>query len=81
MHDGHAHTHTASLADGGAGKAETLAMLQFMLAHNQHHAAELDELSAQLAALGLNGQAHELLHCKQAYEQANDRLEKLLATI
>ncbi len=81
MHDGHAHTPTVSSAGGSASKAETLAVLQFMLAHNQHHAGELDGLSAQLTALGLNSQAHELLHCKQAYELANDRLEKLLATL
>lgn len=80
MHDGHEHTHAAPAA-GSPDRAETLAVLQFMLSHNQHHAQELDGLSAQLDALGLHDAAHELTHCKLDYEQVNARLATLLKTL
>ena len=46
----HAHTHEGGCADqshcgsceGGDCKKETIALLTYMLQHNEHHAAELD---------------------------------------
>ena len=48
----HAHTHEGGCADqshcgsceGGDCKKETIALLTYMLQHNEHHAAELDQM-------------------------------------
>lgn len=72
MHDhDHPHEHLHEDAD----PAETLALLNYLLGHNRHHAKELDELAHQVD----NQQAHLLLHqAVDALEQSNDRLAAAL---
>ena len=49
----HAHTHDSSCSsqehcgscEGGDCKKETVALLTYMLQHNEHHAAELDQMA------------------------------------
>ena len=61
----HGHTH-----DG----AQALAVLQYMLDHNIHHAGELSDIAAQF-----DGEArHQLLHAVESFDQANGYLSAAL---
>ena len=48
---GHAHTHDGVCQEGCSGceshdpKKENIALLAYMLQHNEHHAAELDQMA------------------------------------
>lgn len=56
---------------------ETLALLNYMLGHNRHHAQELHEL-----AHGVEGEAAELLHeAVDDLARSNDKLERALAIL
>lgn len=75
--DGHTHEHSHSHEhphehphDG----AQALAVLQYMLDHNIHHAAELNDIAAQF-----DGEArHQLLHAVESFDQANGYLSAAL---
>ena len=71
-HDhGHTHSHDHSHA-AAAGDGKTVAVLTYMLEHNEHHCGELKELAA-----ALSGEAqHQLLHAVEAFEEANGHLAK-----
>ena len=71
-HDhGHTHSHDHSHA-AAAGDGKTVAVLTYMLEHNEHHCGELREMAA-----GLSGEAqHQLLHAVEAFEEANSHLAK-----
>lgn len=72
-HDQH-HDHEHLHAEGGAVSPETAAVLQYMLDHNIHHAAELNDLAQQLT-----GEAqHQMLHAVEAFDQANGYLSAAL---
>ena len=51
---GHAHTHDGVCQEGCGGcephdpKKENIALLTYMLQHNEHHAAELDQMADKL---------------------------------
>ncbi len=65
-HD-HEHTHDAP-------GDKTTALLQYMLDHNIHHAAELNDIAQQLS-----GEArHQLLHAVESFDQANGYLSAAL---
>lgn len=73
-HDHHHHDHEHLHAEGGAVSPETVAVLQYMLDHNIHHAAELNDLAQQLT-----GEAqHQMLHAVEAFDQANGYLSAAL---
>lgn len=56
---------------------ETLALLNYMLGHNRHHAQELHEL-----AHGVEGEAARLLHeAVDDLARSNDKLERALAVL
>lgn len=72
-HDHH-HDHEHLHAEGGSVSPETVAVLQYMLDHNIHHAAELNDLAQQLT-----GEAqHQMLHAVEAFDQANGYLSAAL---
>lgn len=54
----HEHSHAACSENCGScssdceGQDKTAALLDYMLKHNEHHAAELDQLAGKLAAEG-----------------------------
>ena len=67
-HD-HEHTHSHDLTGDKAA-----ALLQYMLDHNIHHAAELNDIAQQLS-----GEAqHQLLHAVESFDQANGYLSAAL---
>lgn len=70
----HEHEHEQLHAEGGAVSPETVAVLQYMLEHNVHHASELNDLAQQLT-----GEArHQMLHAVEAFDQANGYLSAAL---
>ena len=70
----HDHEHEHLHAEGGSVSPETVAVLQYMLDHNIHHAAELNDLAQQLT-----GEAqHQMLHAVEAFDQANGYLSAAL---
>lgn len=70
----HSHEHEQLHAEGGAVSPETVAVLQYMLEHNVHHASELNDLAQQLT-----GEArHQMLHAVEAFDQANGYLSAAL---
>ena len=69
----HAHTHEGEHHHDHGG-AQTLAVLQYMLEHNIHHAAELSDMARQF-----DGEAqHQLLHAVESFDQANGYLSAAL---
>lgn len=67
----HTHEHTHEHPHDGA---QALAVLQYMLDHNIHHAAELSDIAAQF-----DGEArHQLLHAVESFDQANGYLSAAL---
>jgi len=69
----HEHSHSGDHAHDHGG-AQTVAVLQYMLDHNIHHAKELSDLAAELS-----GEArHQLLHAVESFDQANGYLSAAL---
>lgn len=67
----HTHEHPNSHTHDGA---QALAVLQYMLDHNIHHAGELSDIAAQF-----DGEArHQLLHAVESFDQANGYLSAAL---
>jgi ABC-type transporter Mla subunit MlaD len=55
-------------------KDQVVAVLQYMLDHNVHHAGELSDMADQLT-----GEArHQLLHAVESFDQANGYLSAAL---
>ena len=72
-HD-HEHTHDHPHVHAGMPKEQVLAVLQYMLDHNVHHAGELSDMADQLS-----GEArHQLLHAVESFDQANGYLSAAL---
>ena len=70
-HD-HDHEHTDV-----SSKEEQLALLKYMVHHNEHHAEELHEL-----AHGIDGDASALIHeAVDLFNQGNAKLEEALAML
>ena len=74
-HEAHSHPHDhehTHFHDVSGEKTATL--LQYMLDHNIHHAAELNDIAHQLS-----GEAqHQLLHAVESFDQANGYLSAAL---
>lgn len=73
----HHHDHSHSHAEAPASKEEQLALLAYMLHHNEHHAEELHEL-----AHGIDGEASALIHEAVAlFNQGNEKLAAALSLL
>jgi len=73
-HEHHHHDHEHLHAEHGEVSPQTVAVLKYMLDHNIHHAAELNDLAQQLT-----GEAqHQMLHAVEAFDQANGYLSHAL---
>ena len=72
-HD-HEHTHDHPHVHSDMPKDQVVAVLQYMLDHNVHHAGELSDMADQLT-----GEArHQLLHAVESFDQANGYLSAAL---
>ncbi len=78
-HD-HEHTHECC-GCGGQGSNETVAMLDYMLKHNQHHVQELGDMKAQLDAMGRADAASQLDAAIDDYNKGNVRLAAIVASL
>ncbi len=73
----HSHDHEHPHLPQGQPDAQTVAVLQYMLEHNIHHASELNSLAASLS-----GEAqHQLLHAVEAFDEANGFLSAAVELI
>lgn len=87
--DGTVHTHSHENEhdhkhEHGADKgelAETRALLNYMLEHNEHHTEELEEISDRLKEFDLCAEAEMLDLCIGHYKKGNEMLEKALLSI
>ena len=80
---GHAHSHGNGCGDGhdqcgscegGDCKKETIALLTYMLQHNEHHAAELDQMADNLQKMGLDNSAKSIKEAVADFQKGNMRL-------
>lgn len=73
---GHQCTGCASAGECGERdpKKEAIALVKYMLQHNQQHAAELERVAANLDKLGMGDVAEQLRAAVSEYQKGNLRL-------
>ena len=76
---GHSHEHVH--AAGNTGANETVALLDYMLKHNEHHTIELETVRQQLETMGLAEAANQMGAVIEEYQKGNVRLAAVLASI
>ena len=87
--DNHEHTHTEGQncgtecggCQGGDCKNETIALLTYMLQHNEHHAAELDQMADNLAKMGMDAAAKTIKESVSDFQKGNMRLGLALTLV
>lgn len=79
MHDGH--DHHAGAVPHEPSEQEALALLDYMLHHNEHHAGELSALADRLGALGKAEAAKQLRLAGEDFAKGNLRLQATLAAL
>lgn len=82
----HSHDHEGGACQGDCcGKEkpanEQEALLDYMLTHNRHHAAELAEVAKQLRADGKDEAAVQIEHAVEDFEKGNMRLSVALSLV
>ena len=84
---GHAHTHDGVCQEGCGGcephdpKKENIALLTYMLQHNEHHAAELDEMADKLEKAGMADAAKQIREGVSDFQKGNMRLSLALTLV
>lgn len=73
--------HSHGECDGNSCKNETVAVLTYMLSHNQHHAAELEQMAANLRKLGMDDAARTIEDGVSDFQKGNLRLSLALALV
>ncbi|MDO5336802.1 MAG: cobalt transporter [Eubacteriales bacterium] len=71
------HQHCGSCT-GGDCKNETVALLTYMLQHNEHHAMELDQMADNLKKLGMDAAAKSIKDGVSDFQKGNLRLSLAL---
>lgn len=82
--DGVTHTHAhgdCGSCEGGDCKKETIALLTYMLQHNEHHAAELDQMADNLQKMGLDNSAKTIKEAVADFQKGNMRLGLALTLV
>ncbi len=74
---GHTHEHTNEPVQGD----KLTALLDYMLKHNEHHAAELDQVSAKLHAAGKDAAAEQIKKAVDEYQKGNLYLSLALSLV
>ena len=62
-------------------RKETLALLTYMLQHNEHHAAELDQMADNLEKMGLMDAARTIREGVSDFQKGNLRLSLALTLV
>lgn len=78
---GHSHECGSSCGSSGECKNETVALLSYMLDHNEHHAAELDQMADNLQNLGMDAAAKQIRDAVSDFQKGNLRLSLALTTV
>ena len=82
--DSHCHTHGdghCGSCESGDCKNETVALLTYMLQHNEHHAAELDQMADNLAKMGMDAAAKAIKESVSDFQKGNMRLGLALTLV
>lgn len=66
---------------GGDCKNETIALLGYMLQHNEQHAAELDQMAENLSKMGLDAAAKTIREGVSDFKKGNMRLGLALTLV
>lgn len=74
------HTHCGS-CEGGDCKNETVALLTYMLQHNEHHAAELDQMADNLQKMRMEAAAKTIKEGVSDFQKGNMRLGLALTLV
>ncbi len=77
----HNHTCGSNCQNSGDCKNETVALLSYMLDHNEHHAAELDQMADNLVKLGMDTAAKQIKEAVSEFQKGNLRLGLALTTV
>lgn len=78
---GHSHDCSTGCTSSGECKNETVALLNYMLEHNEHHAAELDQMADNLEKLGMDTAAKQIKEAVSDFQKGNLRLSLALTTV
>ena len=78
----HTHSHgDCGSCEGGDCKKETIALHTYMLQHNEHHAAELDQMADNLQKMGLDNSAKTIKEAVADFQKGNMRLGLALTLV
>ena len=61
--------------------AVIVVLLSYMLDHNEHHAAELDQMAENLQKLGMDSAAKQIKDAVSDFQKGNLRLSLALTTV
>ena len=77
---GHSHEHCGNCSEGNC-KDETVALLTYMVQHNEHHAMELDQMADNLMKLGMDDAARTIKEGVADFQKANMRFSLALTQV
>ena len=87
-HDGltHSHTHgevphTHAPGEGATPLNELLALMKYLVSHNDAHAQEVAELASQLQAAGKDVAYDEIMDAVSDFDMVNAKLDAILAQL
>ena len=72
---------TAVPARAATAKNETVALLTYMLQHNEHHAKELDQMAENLEKMELSAAAKTIKEAVADFQKGNMRLGLALTLV
>ena len=75
------HTHTHSHSENAAPMEEMLALMGYMVRHNDAHAQELAELAQQLQAAGKTQAYKQIMDAVSDFDMVNAKLEAVLVAL
>lgn len=78
---GHSHEGCQNCAGEGGCKDETVALLTYMVQHNEHHAMELDQMADNLIKLGMEDAAKTIKEGVADFQKANMRFSLALTQV
>ena len=81
MHDFHHHEHDHHHHDAATPMEELVAMMHYMVHHNQDHARELAGLAQQLQQAGNPAAYEEVMQAVADFDRGNERLDKVLHSL
>lgn len=85
---GHDHEHTHSHQCSGCGEdgcngctEEVVALLNYMLSHNEHHAEELDQMAENIAKLDMQAASKLIKDAVSEFQKGNMKLSLALTLV